>query len=99
MGWKFYDEAIDMIQRRFGYFPRLFSWRGRCYEVDSVDRCWDVQRRGKRPPRRFFQVQAADGVFELYRDLEAGTWHIRRAKLLPAAAPAVRAIIPVRAWQ
>ncbi len=98
MGWRFYDEAVEMMQRRFAYFPRLFRWRGRCFEVESVDRCWAVQRRGRRPARRFFRVRAADGTFEVYRDLEAGTWHLRRARLLPAGAPAVRPALPARAW-
>lgn len=98
MGWRFFDEAIEMAQRRFAYLPRVFLWRGRRYEVESVERCWEVRSGRRRPARRFFRVQAAGGVFELYRDLEAGTWHLRRARLQSATVPALRASLPVRAW-
>lgn len=97
MGWRYYGEAIEMVQRRFGYFPRVFCWRGHCYKVESVDRCWETRQRGDRPARRFFCVQTTTGVFELYRDLQAGTWHLRRAKLLPAPVPALQAVLPIRA--
>jgi hypothetical protein len=42
MGWRFFDEAVEMVQRRHGWFPQRFIWRGRAYEVDGIDRCWEV---------------------------------------------------------
>jgi hypothetical protein len=39
---------------------------------------------GARPA--FFRARCSEGVFELYQDLEAGTWHLRRACPLPASA-------------
>jgi hypothetical protein len=96
MGWRFYDEAIDMMQRRFGYYPHLFFWRGRAYEVDSIDRCWEVRRRGRRAARRYFCVQAGGATFELYRDLEAGTWHLRRARWHRAVVDTGRLVLPTR---
>jgi hypothetical protein len=88
MGWKFYDEAIDVMQYRWRYFPAIFRWRGRRYQVDAVERSWLVPAQGwrRRHDRRFFQARCGEGIFELYQDLEAGTWHLRRARLLPAAA-------------
>jgi hypothetical protein len=99
MGWKIYDEAIEMVHRRFGYLPRAFCWRGRRYEVEAVERCWlswgTILRR--RPVRRFFRVRTGEGVFEIYRNLEAGTWHLRRARFSPAPRPSVGAAAP--AWR
>jgi hypothetical protein len=93
MAWKIYEEAIDMVQRRHRYFPYAFCWRGRHYQVDTVERSWLGKRR--HPDRRFFQVRCGEGLFEIYQDLAAGTWHLRRARLLPASARALGSLIPV----
>ena len=96
MAWKFYDEPIEMVQRRFRYFPDLFGWRGRRYRVQSVRRCWTVSRRGwnRRAGRHYFQVECTEGEFELYQDAQDGTWHLRRARLVPARMPVVRQPVP-----
>jgi hypothetical protein len=82
MRWKRYDEAIELLERRFQYFPQTFRWRGRRYEVDAVNRCWTTARSGwrRRVERRLFLVECAEGTFELYQDLRANTWHLRRAR-------------------
>lgn len=83
MGWKIYDEAIEMQQRRFGYFPKVFCWRGHRHVVQSVERCWTVSRRRltRVAARHFFRVDCTEGTFELYQDAATNTWHVRRAKL------------------
>lgn len=96
MPWQNYDEAVDMLEKRHQYFPQTFRWHGRRYEVDSIERCWQVVKRRLVSPRQFFRVRCADGVFELYRDLEAGTWHMARARLAPAPVPVVRGLAPAR---
>jgi hypothetical protein len=98
MPWQNYDEAVEMLERRHQYFPQAFRWHGRRYEVDSIERCWQVIKRRRQPasPRQFFRVRCADGMFELYRDLEAGTWHMARARLAPAPVPVVRGLAPAR---
>ena len=96
MGWQFYDEAIEMMQRRFGYFPHHFFWRGRVYEVDSVDRCWELGRRRGRPARRCFRVEVGGATLDLYRDLEVGTWHLRRARWHSGSVVAARLTLPTR---
>jgi hypothetical protein len=98
MLWQNYDEAIDMLEQRHQYFPQVFRWHGRRYEVDSVERSWQsATRRRHESPRRFFRVRCAEGIYELYQDLEAGTWHMGRtcrprvpAMVLRAEAPAWR---------
>ncbi len=73
-------EAIDMRSRRFGYFPRVFVWRGHEFNVEAVERCWTTgsRREGGRMERHYFQVRCAEGTFNLYQDLRHNTWHIAR---------------------
>jgi hypothetical protein len=99
MSWQIYDEAIEMMQRQFQYFPRSFSWRGRRYDVDAVEQCWTVsrQRWQRRVERHFFQVRCAEGTFEIYQDVKTNTWHLRRARLAPSRASAARQVAP--AWR
>jgi len=95
VGWKIYDEMVDMIQRRYRYFPRVFRWRGQRYRVESVERCWTVARRGwkRRIERHFFHVRCAGGEFELFQDVRTGTWHLRRARLASKAVAAMPVVV------
>ncbi len=99
MAWKIYDEPIEMVQRRFQYFPRVFRWRGRRFRVEAVQRCWTVVRRGwrRRAERHYFHVRCTEGDFELYQDIKTATWHVRRARLASARVVAVRRTAP--AWR
>jgi hypothetical protein len=99
MGWKIYDEAIQIVQQRFRYFPQVFRWHGQRFEVESVVRCWTVTRRGRkrRTERRFFHVRCVAGDFEIYQDIKVGTWHLRRARFGPARVYAARRAQP--AWR
>ena len=82
------DERIRMLERRHGYFPQVFAWRGCRYDVHAVERCWTVSRRGIRGQvqRTCFRVRArrrargerAVGRFEIYQDARRNTWHMRR---------------------
>ncbi len=96
MAWKIYDDSVEMVQRRFQYFPDVFRWRGRRHRVQAVRRCWTVARRGwkQRAERHYFQVECAEGDFELYQDIQRGTWHLRRARLVPGRLPVVRQPVP-----
>jgi len=99
MRWNYYDEAVEMLDQRFGFFPHVFRWCGRFYEVDSVEYCWTVVRkRGNTSvERRYFRLRCAAAVFELYQDLVAGTWHVRRVALAPQSVLALPRLAP--AWQ
>ena len=99
MGWQVHNEAVEVVERRFAFFPHSFRWHGRFYEVESVERCWTVSRRGwgRRTSRRYFAVQCAAGTFELYQDLETGTWHLHRVKVPPAAVVGARRL--AAAWR
>lgn len=99
MGWKIYDEPVEMMQRRLGHFPRVFRWRGQRFQVEAVKRRWTVVRRGRkrRIERHFWQIQCAEGDFELFQDIGNGTWHLRRARLAPARISALSRMMP--AWR
>lgn len=73
-------ESIEMRKRRHGYFPKVFVWRGKRYDVQAVERCWTVSRRslGNRVERHCFRVRCSEGTFELYQDARHNTWHISR---------------------
>lgn len=75
---KRYNEPIEMQTKRFGYFPKTFLWHGRRYRVKRVERAWTIsrQRTHRRVERRCFRVHTAEGVFDLYQDLAANTWHL-----------------------
>jgi len=94
MAWRIYDEAVEMVQRRFQYFPHLFRWRGQRFEVESVRRVWTVTGHGG---RHFFHVQCTAGDFELFQEVQTGIWYLRRARLVPAQVPALRQAAP--AWR
>ncbi len=81
-------EPIEMRERRHGYFPKVFVWRGCRYDVYAVERCWTVSRRGRngRVDQHRFRVRCSfgpaqdrrEGTFELYQDVRHNTWHIQR---------------------
>lgn len=74
------SESIDMRERRHGYFPKLFVWRGHRYCVNAVERCWTVSRRGggNKVERHCFRVRCPEGTFEVYQDVRYNTWHMQR---------------------
>ncbi len=98
MTWKIYDEPVEMVQRRFQYFPCIFRWRGQRFEVESVQRVWTRTGRGwwRHAGRHFFQVQCTAGDLELFQEVKTGIWYVRRARLVPVHIAAVREAAP--AW-
>jgi hypothetical protein len=99
MHWKIYNESVRMAKRRFCYFPYVFYWRGQRHEVEAVEGAWTIARPGwrGRVERHFFRVRCAQGDFELYQEIRAGTWHLRRAQLASARTAAFRRAVP--AWR
>ena len=72
-------EAIEMRERRYGYFPRTFMWRGHEYNVEAVEKA-ETTFAGAKLNRHYFQVRCAEGVFVVFQDLKANTWHIEVRK-------------------
>jgi hypothetical protein len=72
-------EPLEMRQRRHGYFPHVFVWRGLEYQVQAVERCWTISRRGRdnRVESHCFRVRCREGTFDLFQNARTGTWHMR----------------------
>jgi hypothetical protein len=73
-------QAVLMKQKRFGYFPQVFVWRGRAHRIVECRESGTVSRRGLfgRIERRYFRVRCGQGTCELFQDLLNNTWHIQR---------------------
>jgi hypothetical protein len=70
-------ELIEMKARRFGYFPRTFTWRDQTIEIEAVLHVWTKQR-GRTIHRHYFQVRGTDGIERtLYQDLLDQMWHLK----------------------
>lgn len=68
-------EPIELLSRRYDYFPASFRWRGRRFQVMAVRKCWTTQTP---VPRRRFRVRCVEGIFELEHDLRADIWRVGR---------------------
>lgn len=66
---------IEMLEKRFGFFPKSFRIGGHTYAVAQVDRCWTQPGRS---PRHYFKIRCAEGDFVLCQDVNANTWSIER---------------------
>jgi hypothetical protein len=99
MAWKNYGEAIEMVERRFQLLPHIFRWRGRLYRVSAVERYWTVPKPEwrRRVVGHYFRVQCAEGTFEVYQDVRANTWHLRRVSWAPARTATARTV--AAAWR
>lgn len=65
------EDAVEMQEKRFGYFPQRFRWRGKSREVQAVERCWTKTGRNT---QMCFRVRSADGVFDLTQDVKTNIW-------------------------
>jgi hypothetical protein len=72
-------EPIEMRERRYGYFPKVFVSHGQRYDVYAVERCWTISRRqrGERVEGYCFRVRCREGRFDLYQDARHNTWHLQ----------------------
>lgn len=86
-----YGEPVE-VQVREDSRPVGFTWRERPYAVIAVQEHWIVNRNWwleaapvpARPELEFWRVEASmgqgqsAGIYELRRDVAAGTWTLRR---------------------
>lgn len=66
-------QAVEIREKRFGYFPKTFRWRGKHYNVQAVERCWTTARTA---PHLCFRVRCREGIFDLYQNVRDNTWHL-----------------------
>lgn len=90
-------ETIEILARRYGYFPAAFRWRGRRFAVLTVEKCWTAAG------RRLFQVRCIDGSFLLEQTVassdgsgaaERAQWRVKRWPLRLWLLRAQRAATP-----
>ena len=82
-------EPIEMLERRHGYFPKTFIWRGQQYDVYAVERCWATLQWGwtrrEKGGKHRFRVRCSfdsaqdrhEGTFEVYQDIHHNAWHLQ----------------------
>jgi hypothetical protein len=75
-------EPIRVTEKRFGYLPNVFQWRGKVYRVISTEDCRTVLKRGpfSRKERLYFRVRCSEGIFELFQDVLNNTWHVEKVR-------------------
>lgn len=66
-------QAIEMQEKRFGYFPQKFQWRGQAHLVQAVERCWT--KTGK-SAQLCFRVRCQAGIFELTQNVKTNLWSL-----------------------
>jgi hypothetical protein len=64
-------DAVEIQERRFGYFPQRFRWRGKTHEVQAVERCWT--KAGQRA-QLCFRVRCGEGCFDLTQHVKTNIW-------------------------
>ena len=77
---RYRSDPVEMQQKRFGYFPHAFMWRGKCYRVSKIEKSWTTRKRERKghAEHRCFRVSCEEGTFELKNDLIVNTWHLSR---------------------
>ena len=69
-GKRYNVEAVERTWARgFAAWNRAIATQG----PSSPSRA----QRSRRTPRLYFRVRCRDGIFDLYQDLHADTWHLR----------------------
>ncbi len=66
-------QFVQVEEKRFGYFPKTFRWRGKSYNVDAVERCWNARRYA---PSLCFRVRVGEGMYDLYQNVRDNTWRL-----------------------
>lgn len=69
------SENVSLLARAHGYFPAAFRWRGRRFDVVTVEKCWTAP--GPKP-RRIFRVHCDAGCFTLEQCLASDAWRVSR---------------------
>jgi len=73
-------ETVNILDWKYGYFPRRFQWRGRLFEVTQVEH---VESRRREWPRRqqsrHYRVETCSGAFVLKHDLSHDIWHVLKS--------------------
>lgn len=66
-------DAVEILEKRFGYFPQQFQWRGRAHRVQAVERTWTKMGRAA---QLCFRVRCQEGIFELTQNTKTNIWSL-----------------------
>lgn len=66
-------QAVEIKEKRFGYFPKTFRWHGKHYDVQAVERCWTITRAES---QLCFRVRCHEGMFDLFQNTRDNTWFL-----------------------
>lgn len=69
-------KRIVVTEKRFGYFPQVFTWRGISYKVDRIVRTWT--KKTARHEYLAFQVDCSGSLFDLYQNVNSKKWGMVR---------------------
>jgi hypothetical protein len=71
------NENIQVLERKFGYFPVKFRWAEQVVEIDAVEQCRTEIRGHSRKTRYHFKVRCGSVQYWLSEDTESSTWSIQ----------------------
>jgi hypothetical protein len=74
------DDAVEVLEKRFGYFPQRFLWRGQVHTVQAVERTWTKMGR---VAQLCFRVRCGEGVFDLTQNAQTNIWSLSVVRLNP----------------
>lgn len=67
------SDPVEVQEKRFGYFPQRFRWRGHSYHVQAVERC---TTRMVRSAQLCFRVRCNEGTFDLAQEVKTNVWKL-----------------------
>ncbi|GIL15203.1 MAG: hypothetical protein BroJett039_03760 [Chloroflexota bacterium] len=71
-------DAVEILEKRFGYFPQRFQWRGHTHHVQAVERAWTKMGRGA---QLCFRVRCQEGLFDLSQNVKTNIWSLAVVQL------------------
>ena len=66
-------QRVEMLELRFGHFPKVFLLKGQRIVVDHVIRCWTITAKN---PRLVFLVECGDKQHQLNHHTLSREWTI-----------------------
>lgn len=72
------NDAVEVLEKRFGYFPHRFQWRGHNHQVQAVERTWTKMGRAA---QLCFRVRCSEGTFDLTQNAKTNIWSLSVVQL------------------
>src|SRR5262245_25923059 len=72
------NDPVQILEKRFGYFPQRFLWRGQAHQVQQVERTWTKMGR---LAQMCFRVRCNSGTFDLTQNCKTNIWSLSVVQL------------------